>query len=56
MHHAQVRTYAKPGRATSAVWGEHTFDQAPRFVEVLVALVPASLILATATALLVVLI
>ena len=55
MNHSQTRTYDKPARATTAVWGQDVLGYQPRFADVAVALLPASLILATATALLVVL-
>ncbi len=53
MNHAHNRSFEKPVRA--AMWGEDMLDHQPKFAEVAVALVPASLILATAAALLVVL-
>ena len=56
MHHSHLRTYVKPARATTAMWGETDAGASQRFADVVMALVPASLILATATALLVVLI
>ena len=56
MHHSHLRTYVKPARATTAMWGEADAGAPQRFADVVMALVPASLILATATALLVVLI
>jgi len=52
MQHLEVRTLEDAGRA-SAVWSGEHIEHQPRFAEVAVALLPASLILATATALLV---
>jgi hypothetical protein len=52
MNHPQISTLEDAGRHT-AVWGDDAFVHQPRFGEVFAALVPASLILATATALLV---
>lgn len=56
MQHAEHRTYVKPAQATTIRWGEEGLDNPPHFAEVAMALLPASLILATATALLVALI
>ena len=53
MNYTQLRTFEKPARATT--WSDE-LNQHPHFAEVVMALIPASLILATATALLVVLI
>jgi hypothetical protein len=52
MSHAEIRSLEDAGRAT-AVWSSDTFDTRPRVAEVAMALLPASLILAAATALLV---
>jgi hypothetical protein len=52
MSHVQIRTLEDAGR-TTAVWSSDTFEARPRFAEVTMALVPATLILATAAALLV---
>ena len=56
MRHSQLRTYVKPAQATTIRWGEERLDNPPHFAEVAMALLPASLILAAATALLVALI
>jgi hypothetical protein len=56
MHNSQQRTIVKPAQATTIRWGEEGLDHPPHFAEVAMALLPASLILATATALLVALI
>ena len=56
MNYSQLKSYEKSARATTAVWGDDVLNHQPRFAEVAVALLPASLILATATALLVALI
>lgn len=56
MSHSQFRTYEKSSRATTAMWSDDLLDQQPRFADVAMALLPASLILATATALLVALV
>jgi hypothetical protein len=56
MQHSQIRTYDKPARATTAVWGQTDTGTSQRVADVVMALVPASLILAAATALLVALI
>ena len=56
MRHSQLRTYAKPAQATTIRWGDESLDNPPHFAEVAMALLPASLILAAATALLVALI
>lgn len=53
MNNAPFRTYDKSARATTAYWGDDTLNHQPRFAEVAMALLPASLILATAAALLV---
>lgn len=55
MNQAQLRTYEKRARVTTATWDQQ-FDQQSRFADIAMALLPASLILATATALLVALI
>lgn len=55
MNNAQLRTFDNRARATTATWSRE-YDHQPRFAELAVALLPASLILATATALLVALI
>ncbi|MBJ3783267.1 hypothetical protein [Devosia sediminis] len=55
MNYAQARTYEKRARATTATW-DGEYGHQPRFAELAVAMLPASLILAAATALLVVLI
>lgn len=55
MNHSQIRTLEDAGRAT-AVWGEDVLNHQPRFGDVAMALLPASLILAAATALLVALV
>lgn len=52
MSHHQISTLEDAGR-TTAVWSSDVFDTRPRMAEVAMALVPASLILAAATALLV---
>ena len=56
MRHSQLRTHAKQAQVTTARWGDEGLDNPPHFAEVAMALLPASLILATATALLVALI
>lgn len=56
MHQTQLRTYVKPAQAVTARWGDDVVNDQPHFAEVAMALLPATLILATATALLVVLI
>ena len=56
MHQSQLRTHAKPATVTTARWGDQGLEHHPHFGEVAMALVPASLILATAAALLVVLV
>jgi hypothetical protein len=53
MSHSQFRTIDRSARATTAYWGDDVMNHQPRFTEVAMALLPASLILATATALLV---
>lgn len=55
MSHTRFSTNVKTATATTR-WGEQALDHHPHFAEVALALLPASLILATATALLVVLI
>jgi hypothetical protein len=55
MSHTRFSTNVKTSAATTR-WGEQVLDHHPHFAEVALALLPASLILATATALLVVLI
>lgn len=52
MSHAQIRSLEDAGRATG-VWSSDVYDTRPRFAEVAMALLPASLILAAAAALLV---
>lgn len=52
MDHQHIKTMEDAGRAT-AVWGDDVFQHQPKFGELAMALLPASLILATATALLV---
>lgn len=52
MSQFQIRTLEDAGRSTS-VWASDGFDHQPRFAEVAMALLPAALILVTATALLV---
>lgn len=56
MQHSHIRTYDKPARATTAVWSDASAGPSQHFAEVVMALIPASLILAAATALLVALI
>lgn len=56
MNHTQLRSSVKSAHTTTARWGDSALDHTPHFAEVAFALLPASLILATATALLVVLI
>lgn len=56
MNHSQSRTYDRSARATTAVWSDDMLNHQPHFAEVAMALLPASLILAAATALLVVLV
>ena len=50
MSHTNVRNLEDAGRDT-AVWGADVFDAPSRFSDVAMALLPASLILAAATAL-----
>lgn len=56
MQHSQHTASAKRATATTLRWGDQSMDHTPHFGEVAMALLPASLILATAAALLVVLI
>jgi len=53
MNQSQFRTHAGKSRVTAATWSDDLYDHPSRFGEVAMALLPASLILATATALLV---
>jgi len=53
MHQARITTHDQSARVTSVYWDDAMLDRQPRFAEVAMALLPASLILATATALLV---
>ena len=55
MNYAQSRSYQKRARATAVTWNQDLEHQS-RFADIAMALLPASLILATATALLVALI
>ena len=50
MNHLNIRTLEDAGRATS-VWSTDVYESPSRFGDVAMALLPASLILATATAL-----
>lgn len=50
-----IQSFENAGRTTAA-WSAEAYDMSPRFGSVAVALLPASLILATATALLLALI
>ena len=52
MSQSSFRTYDHTSRATVA-WSDDVLNHQPRFAELAMALLPASLILATATALLV---
>lgn len=52
MSQFQIRTLEDAGRSTS-VWASDAFDHQPRFADLAMALVPASLILLAAAALLV---
>jgi len=52
MNQFQIRTLEDAGRST-AVWESDSFDHQPRFAELAMALLPATLILVAATALLV---
>ena len=56
MYTSQLSPRDRNSRATAAVWTDQAFDHHSRFADVAMALLPASLILATATALLVVLV
>lgn len=56
MNYAQARTYEKRAHATTTTWEQQLDHQQPRLAELAMAMLPASLILATATALLVALI
>ena len=51
MSQLDIRTLEDAGRAT-AVWNSDVYESPSRFSEIAMALLPASLILATATALL----
>lgn len=51
MNHLDIRTLEDAARAT-AVWNGDGYESTSRFGEIAMALLPASLILATATALL----
>jgi len=53
MNQSPLRTHAGTSRVTAATWNDDLLDHQPRFAEVAMALLPATLILATATALLV---
>ena len=53
MSQSRYRTNDRPYRATAVVWTDDALHHQPNFGEVAMALLPASLILATATALLV---
>lgn len=50
MNHFDIRTLEDAGRTTS-VWNTDTYDSQSRFADVAIALLPASVILAAATAL-----
>lgn len=52
MTQAEIRALEHASRST-AVWSNEVYDSSPHFGEVIRALLPAALILATATALLV---
>lgn len=52
MNQFQIRALEDAGRTTAA-WVPDSFDHQPRFADIALALLPASLILAAATALLV---
>ncbi|WP_160297838.1 hypothetical protein [Devosia chinhatensis] len=52
MNQYQIRNLEDAGRST-AVWASDVFDHQPRFADVAMALLPATLILVAATALLV---
>lgn len=56
MSHSPSKMFAKSARVNTATWNDPFVDDQPHFGEVAMALLPASLILATAAALLVVLI
>lgn len=53
MSQAKFRTFETIRRPTAAVWSDDALSHHPHFGEIAMALLPASLILATATALLV---
>ena len=53
MSQSSFRTYDHTSRATAVAWSDDVLNHQPRFAELAMALLPASLILATATALLV---
>jgi len=53
MNQSQFRTHDGNSRVTAATWSDDLYDHQSRYAEVALALLPASLILATATALLV---
>lgn len=53
MNQSQFRTHDGNSRVTAATWSDDLYDYQSRYAEVALALLPASLILATATALLV---
>lgn len=52
MTQAEIRALEHAGRST-AVWSNDVYDSAPHFGELVRALLPAALILATATTLLI---
>lgn len=52
MNQFQIRTLEDAGRSTT-VWASDSFDQQPHFADIAMALLPATLILVAATALLV---
>ena len=53
MNQSQYRTHNGRSRVIAATWSDDLYDQQSHFTNVALALLPASLILATATALLV---
>lgn len=53
MNQSPFTSHAGTSRVTAATWSDDLLNPRPRFAEVAMALLPASLILATATALLV---
>jgi hypothetical protein len=53
MSHAKFGTFETAHRSSAAVWHDDALNHQPHFGEVAMALLPASLILAAATALLV---